>query len=367
MIVALPQTIAVSRYVSSEYANVSRWESVAQAVSIKFTQQGNSDAYSESFLRLYRVLAQHEEAAIDQSIASMVLPEQYVHGTGTHRTYTIPGGYSDIVMVNDTFLKAMKLSPTANLKSVDISQRNESREFTRAISDQLKEYNSVWSDGKNFDFCHHLYDWVGASRLPVLGAASSTDSSQITYTRKPLVIFLDQASSLHLSKGYVPAAISQGTIFFTDQTHLAQQIRTNNLEPAIESTLSIADSALLEAQRMSQEVVAGVVSIAVAAISLILCSFQSAWIWAQERRKVIFLRHAAGQSFSRILAVHFVIQAVIFIVIAVGFSLTWMWKNAVSQPLALLSLIVLVCFAIEVGAGMISTSRAFKSVVKREE
>ena len=365
VLVALPQTITVSSFVSAQYQAVSRWRTVANAVSVQLTRQGLSDSYNDRFVRLYRTLAGEGKAALNMSVASMVVPDRNIHGNGRERTYSIPGDYSDIVMVDESFMRVMKL-PVTDLEKIDPS--TEPKGFRADVIDRLKEYTSVWDDGsKTLTLQNRLYEWKGKTAFPVLGAAQSTDPSQISYARKPLIVYLDRSASQHLGKDFVPAAIGQGTIFFTDHARLARQIQAEGLGPAVRSTLSVADGALLEAQRMGQEIIAGIVSVIVAMAALVLCGTQSAWIWAYERRRAIFLRHTAGQGYLGILGPHLLVQAGLMLAIGIGLSVTWLWKSAVPHPLLLVCSIAVVCWLIEMIAGIRFSEKAFVSVVERQE
>lgn len=365
ILVSLPATVASVRFSSQEYANAARWASVKNAVSVQTTQSGLSDEYAPSFVSLYHDLAQQKQTAISESIATMVLPSRYVQRTQEKTHVTIPDGYSDIVITNRTFLSTMKL-PESNL--IPLSSHNASKTVQSAIFAQLEQYNRVWGKkNSNLHLEKKVYEWKGSPSFPVLGGVNATDPQQITSSSHPLLVVLDTADEFELGSGFIPAGISQGTLFFTDKVSLNAALVRYQLQPAVSTTLPVAQSALLEAQRMSQEIITGIVAIIIAALTLLLNVVQATWIWAQQRRNSIFLRMTSGETRVRILLPHVCLHALVLSLIALGFSFTWQWHNAFSSPLIMLSIIVLSYVLVDVCTHSYQCDQVVKRTITRQE
>ena len=112
----------------------------------------------------YHELARNKQTTISQSIASMVLPSQYVHHVQEKTSVTIPDGYSDIVIANETFLDTIKL-PQSNL--VPLYEPSVSKTLQSAVFAQLKEYDSVWgAKGSDLHLEQKVYEWKGSLSFP---------------------------------------------------------------------------------------------------------------------------------------------------------------------------------------------------------
>ncbi|RYQ10982.1 lantibiotic ABC transporter permease [Bifidobacterium pseudolongum subsp. globosum] len=248
--------------------------------------QAHQDQLREAFVQL----EDKHDLALSESVALFFTPSQGDMPT-TEQIRQAVAPYDDVVVCNSTFLTMFQV-PNDELSRVSIS------ELTPQLRDNVIEYSKLWTVDGGASMGERLYRWTGDSAFPSLTYGQATGAMR--QSRNPLIILIDEpARTLSLS-GFLLPALSNGNLVFTSADSLRNTLQQYGVEELISSTSTIANAVYTRTVWLQTTIVGCATAVVICIIAMLSLLWFSAQTWSVEHSHLIFVRHTAGQRFSRI-------------------------------------------------------------------
>ena len=266
--------------------------------------------------------------------------------------------YDDVVIVNTSFLKLMHISRNSLKKTA-------SARIPSILAKSLKDYDGIWVNKQSpikMEDC--LYEWKGDETFPSL--EYNAQSGMFSSSRNPLIILTDDASAMFNLNSFLYPAMSSTNIQFASADSVNETARESAMAPYITSVSRVADDAMYQYRLDIQQRNLNLCFVVIILSETFFCMMQDAVLWIYEKRRMLFIRHTSGASYSRIVLSYFISQLGLLLAALLA---AW-WCVGQQQLLSgntslLMLLLCLACAVVEFASLLSAARRCFAEVVQR--
>lgn len=276
VLVAIPYSISVGLNATSAMREAQRWSDARSYVKVANSTLilEDEEGYSERFATFISAMGESGIAAMSFSVDQMIdMPSEVL------------APYDHWIVTDSGFLQAMQISEN------DLTELRWA-EIPPALQDEIASNLEFWSAGESLEYS--LYSWAGERSFPSLGSVASDGNAVIS--NDPIILMpADPYSDLDAQLLLSPL-VSNGQVVFANGAELERAIEDFGLSPYVSSIDNLADQIADSARSYGQQAVMAVLSLGLAAVSLVVIIVQSARSWAVKNRRAIFAQLTSGHS-----------------------------------------------------------------------
>ena len=345
---------------SQQLDSARRWQHLDAVVSVEtLADPANSSA---EVGRVFQRFLDGEDTAGNMYLSYSVAPALVYGSNGNaptkRETLQQIAPYDDVVIVNTSFLKLMHISRNSLKKTA-------SARIPSILAKSLKDYDGIWVNKQSpikMEDC--LYEWKGDETFPSL--EYNAQSGMFSSSRNPLIILTDDASAMFSLNSFLYPAMSSTNIQFASADSVNETARESAMAPYITSVSRVADDAMYQYRLDIQQRNLNLCFVVIILSETFFCMMQDAVLWIYEKRRMLFIRHTSGASYSRIVLSYFISQLGLLLAALLA---AW-WCVGQQQLLSgntslLMLLLCLACAVVEFASLLSAARRCFAEVVQR--
>ncbi|WP_418969252.1 hypothetical protein [Alloscardovia omnicolens] len=340
---AVPQSIVAVSSAYDQMESAARWRNYKNAVAVQVG--GTEEDYEKTvpaFTQFLKSADSSGDLNLSYNVSTALLDNQNHGNVQKAMLRESHNQFDNVIVTSQSFLNTMKLS-SSNLKRITEQDLN-----SASLKNSLKSYNSIWmnKDSKDSLF-NHMYVWKGSEKFPALDSSHGT-TGRITASAKPLILVFDKPTDYLSVSSFLIPALTSANIFFTNESVVNKLINDAHLQTQINSVVTIADSALYEAQMFEQMFAMSLCTLFASIIVIIIAAAQSARIWSAHKRKTIFLLMSSGHSHLEIISHSVLVSTVLILAVAgVTYAMQQAFWLSIAYSYFILAGAIVACIALE--------------------
>ena len=326
----IPSTINsayILQQLSKEY---SLWENMQSNVSLSF---GDIDSLeTEEMLPNIETFFNDMEQKNNLSL-SLVIDKSILLNKEEY------GGYDHLIITDKAWVDSFDIGVNNEKKGGKLTEINFEK-LGESLQGFLNTQLPLWTKtGEVQPEGIGFYEFTGEKFLALpanIGYGGSTIQAQ-----NPLVILVDNPTSILKMKGFMLYAASSGNVVFPDEDVLRLALSDSPIKEYVVSIDTIADVALEQAQKFGKEAVFYIMACILIFIAMIFAGIMNAQLWVDSNKKRIFTLHTFGKTYNEIIQSSFMKELIIAVLtIIIGCIISFMIRHP--NPITL----IVVAFAI---------------------
>lgn len=340
---AVPQSIIAVSSAYTQMESAARWRNYKNAVAVQVG--GIEEDYEKTVPAFTRFLTSADSSGdlnLSYNVSSALMSSQNRGNIENAMLRESHNQFDNIIVTSQSFLNTMKIDKS------HLEQITEQDVVSPSLKNSLKGYDSIWMNKASHDsLFNHMYVCKGSQKFPALDSSQGT-TGRITSSTKPLILVFDKPTDYLSVSSFLIPALTSANIFFTNESVVNKLINDAHLQNQISSVVTIADSALYEAQMFEQMFAMSLCTLFAGIIVIIIAATQSARIWSAHRRKTIFLLMSSGHSRLEIISHSVWVSTVLILAVAgVTYAMQQAFWLSIPYSYFILAATITACIALE--------------------